>query len=87
MQTKKLTPEQEAQRELGEKLQLKLLKRFDKMLDDGSLTAADAAVLARVLRDSGWRIELGDLPENLRDKLTGQVDPMNFEDEEDGLPV
>lgn len=76
--------DQSKQAEIAERLQIKLLERFERMLDaemadeEGILGPAmsptDAATLARLLSQNGWTFDESRLPKNLRDRLTKQVD-------------
>ena len=74
------------QLELAEKLQLKLLERWERLIDEGQLTPTDAATLARLLSQNGWSIDPARLPQGLRDKLTKRIDPLQFEDGDADLP-
>jgi hypothetical protein len=80
--------EQEEQLKIAERLQTKMLERWEKMLDDGSMTASDAAALSRLLAANGWNLDPARLPKGVRDKLTESVDPKQFEDDDaDVLPM
>ena len=60
---------------LSEELQDGLLKHFQARLDDGTITAAETAVLAKILLNSGWRLDADQLPQPLRDKLMDSINP------------
>lgn len=59
--------------EITERLQLKMLERWEKLLDDGELSPTDAATLTRFLSQNGWVLDPAKLPQSLRDKLTSKV--------------
>lgn len=61
------------------RLQDKLLKRYEDLLDSGELTAQDASTLARLLMASGWSLDPNRLPQGIRSKLTEIVDPSEFD--------
>lgn len=61
------------QAEIAERLQMKLLERFEALLDSGEMAPTDAATLARLLSQNGWTFDESRLPKNLRDKLTRTV--------------
>lgn len=67
----------------GERIQDALLKRWEKILEDESISAAEVAVIVKMLRDSGWTLDPTRLPQGIKDKLTEKVDPSQF-DEDDG---
>jgi hypothetical protein len=72
------------QADLAAGLQLKWLKRMDKMLKDDTITSTDMATLARVLLANGWNLDPARLPSGLRAKLTSHIDPADL-DEQDGM--
>lgn len=55
------------QLEITSRLKLKILERFERLLDDGTLSATDAATCTRLLVDAGW--DLSALPGGLKAKL------------------
>lgn len=57
------------QLEIAKRLQIKLLQRFETLLNEGELSATDAATLSRLLMQNGWSIDPAALPEGLRDKI------------------
>lgn len=67
------------QLEIAERLQLKLLERFEKMLDDGTLQATDAATLSRLLMSNGWNIDPAKLPAGLAGILTKHYDATSLD--------
>jgi hypothetical protein len=80
--------EQEEQLKIAERLQTKMLERWEKMLDEATMTASDAAALSRLLAANGWNLDPARLPKGVRDKLTESVDPKQFEDDDaDVLPM
>jgi hypothetical protein len=58
-----------AQIEVAERLQMKLLARYEALLDEGGLSAADASNLQRLLLQNGWVLDPAKLPKNLRSLL------------------
>jgi hypothetical protein len=72
----------QTQIDLAKNLQLKLLKRFDKMLDECTLSATDAATLARLLMANGWSIDPAKVPSSLRGVLTDAVNAAMLEDDD-----
>ncbi len=62
------------QTNLAERLQTKILERFETLLDEGKLSPTDAATLARLLTQNGWSFDETRLPRNLRDRLTKSVE-------------
>jgi len=58
---------------IAERLQLKLLTRFETMIDEGTLTATDAATLVRLLSANGWTLDPAKVPKNLQNMLTTAV--------------
>lgn len=66
--------------EIAERIQQKLLERWEKILDDESASAAEVAVMTKMLRDSGWTLDPTRIPQGLKDKLTDKVDPTEFDD-------
>jgi hypothetical protein len=74
----------EEQLAIAERLQLKWLKRMEKLLDGGEVTSTDLATLSRFLQANGWTLDPARLPKGLRDKLTSHINPEDFDDE-DGI--
>ncbi len=72
----------DSQIDIATRLQEKLLKRFEKALDDGTLQATDAATLARLLMANGWNIDPAKVPTSLRSILTTHLDPSTLDDDE-----
>lgn len=68
--------------EITERLQMKLLDRFEKALDEGTITSTDMATLTRLLSQNGWSLDPSKLPQNLRALLTSHVDPEELDDEQ-----
>lgn len=64
--------------EITERLQIKLLERWERLMDDKELSATDAATLSRVLIQNGWNIDPSALPEGLKDKVS-KIDPKIFD--------
>lgn len=64
-----------AQVEIAKRLQMKMLKRWEDLLDSGQLSATDAATLTRFLLENGWNVDPAKLPQSLKDVLTTKVDP------------
>lgn len=69
--------------EIAEKLQLKLLNHFDAMLDKGTLSATDAATLARLLMANGWSIDPKSVPTGLRAILTEGLNAIDVDEDEE----
>lgn len=67
--------------DLAKRLQTKLLKHFDRLLDSGEMSPTDAATLGRLLAQNGWSFDESSLPQDLRSKLTKHVDPKLLEDD------
>lgn len=68
--------------DIAERLQIKWLKRMDKMFDDGTITSTDMATLVRFLTANGWNLDPSRIPKGLRDKLTTSVDPTELDSED-----
>lgn len=79
--------DRDKQLEIAEGLQLKLLKRFDDMLEDGSITSTDLATLTKLLTQNGWSLDPTRLPQKLRDKLTSTLDPEDLNDTGRVIPL
>jgi hypothetical protein len=73
----------DAQVETANRIQSLWLRRMELMLQNGTATSSDLATLERFLRHNGYTVDASRLPKGLRDKLTSQVDPESFEDDED----
>jgi hypothetical protein len=67
--------------DIAERLQLKLLRRFEKLIDDDLMTPTDAATLARLLMSNGWNIDPSKVPARLRDVLTTHFDPTKLDED------
>jgi hypothetical protein len=59
---------------IAERLQLKLLQRFEALIDEGELSSTDAATLTRLLMANGWTLDPKKIPAGIRDKLTKVID-------------
>ena len=70
----------------AQRLQAKLLKLFEKRLDDGTISAAEVSTLSRLLMANGWSLDPSQLPKSIRDLLPS-LDPTKFEDDDPDLPV
>lgn len=64
------TDDTKKQLAIAERLQLKVLKRFEELLDNGEITSTDMATLCRLLMQNGWNIDPAALPEGIRDKIS-----------------
>ncbi len=64
----------DTQTDIAERLQMKLLERFEKLLKDGTLAPTDAATLARLLSQNGWTFDESRMPKALKERLTKVVD-------------
>ena len=62
------------QADIAERLQEKLLERFEALLDSGEMSPTDAATLARLLSQNGWTFDEAKMPKDLKDKLTKVID-------------
>lgn len=71
--------------EIAERLQLKMLERWEKLIDSGEISATEIAVVARLLKDSGWQLDPNMLPQGVRDKLTASIDPKQFSDDDEDV--
>lgn len=69
------------QASLAEKLQDLLLKDYLRLAEDNKLTATDRKNLQDLLRANGWSFDANELPQDLKKKLTREVE---FNDELDG---
>lgn len=73
-------PEQTA---IAERLQEKLLKRWEKLLDNEELSPADAKTLTQFLATNGWNVDPSSIPVSLAEKLNlKKIDPTLLEDGE-----
>lgn len=72
--------DKQKQVEIAENLQLKVLQRFDTLLDEGTITSTDMATLVRLLASNGWVLDPARLPQRLKSKL---LDEMRFDDDMD----
>lgn len=59
----------EKQQDIMSRLQLKLLTRWERLLDSGELSPTDAATLTRFLTQNGWSLDPSHLPKGLQDKV------------------
>lgn len=71
----------DTQIEIAERLQLKLLKRFEDLLDEGTMQATDAATLARLLMSNGWNIDPSKVPASLRSILSTEINRAMLEED------
>lgn len=69
------------QMDIAERLQTKLLQRWEKLIDEGTLQATDAATLARLLRENGWSIDPNKVPVGLRGILTSGIDASTLDED------
>jgi hypothetical protein len=72
---------------IAQRLQDALLLNFERLLNDGLMTAADRATLAKLLRDNGWSFDINTLPDELRSKLTSEVSAEDLDEDDDVLPM
>lgn len=83
---KVLTPQEQI--ELADRLKTKWLMHMEHLLDTKVITSTDLATLCRLLLANGWSLDAKQLPRGLRDKLTKNVDPSKFEDDDaDVFPI
>lgn len=54
---------------LVEQLKLKVLRRFDQLLDSGEISPTDVKTLVSLLTQNGWNLDATKVPENLQHKL------------------
>lgn len=66
----------EAQIALAKDLQMALLEDFRNMLRDGTMTAADRAVLRKILADNGWSLDESNLKKSLKDTVDAALDTL-----------
>ena len=62
------------QSDIAERLQEKLMSRFETLLDEGKMSPTDSATLARLLTQNGWSFDESRLPKHLKDRLTKDVE-------------
>lgn len=74
---------QQQQIEIMDRLQLKMLQRFETLLDNGEISSTDMATLVRLAEHNGWQLDPAKIPQGLKDKLTAGVSPEDF-GEDDG---
>jgi hypothetical protein len=65
--------DRKTQIDIAERIQLKLLERWEQLLDNGTLSASEAATIATTLRQNGWNLDPALLPQGIRDKLTADM--------------
>lgn len=75
------------QMELAERLQMKLLNRFDTLLDEGTITSTDVATLVRLLSMNGWVLDATRVPSGLRSKLTLGLSVNDFTNDGKVVPI
>ena len=68
--------------DLAERLQTKLLERFEKLMESGEDTPTDRATLSRLLNSNGWSLSPDSLPADLKDFITKVVDPRSLDEED-----
>jgi hypothetical protein len=61
----------------AKRLQDKLLRMYEELLDSGAMTAADRKNLQDLLLRNGWSFDPNTLPQSLKDKITER---MKFDD-------
>ena len=62
------------QSDIAERLQIKVMERFERLLDAETMSPTDCATLSRLLTQNGWSFDESRLPKNLRDRLTKDVE-------------
>lgn len=75
-------PKQE-QIEVADRLQIKMLNRWERLLDKDNLSPTDAATLYRALKDSGWSLDPARLPKGLRGVIKELKDDPRLIQEDD----
>lgn len=70
------------QNEIFERLQLAVLKEFERKLKDETLSGTDLSTLVRLMEHNGWTFDLARAPQGLKDRLTNRVDPKKFSDDD-----
>jgi hypothetical protein len=65
---------------IAERLQTKLLERWERILANDTITPTEVATLTRMLMANGWDVDPSRLSQGLRDKLTAIVSSKDFED-------
>ena len=68
--------------DLAERLQQRLLERFEALMKAGDDTPTDRATLSRLLNSNGWSLSPDSLPAELKDFITKTVDPRSLDDED-----
>jgi len=76
--------DQQAQISITVRLQTALLRSYEKRLQKGTLSDTGLAALTRLLQQNGWALDPKQVPQGLKDKMTTQIDPKEF-DEDDGV--
>lgn len=83
MATKEASKEQT---EIAERLQLALLKLYEKKLADETITDTGMGNLQRLLSHNGWTLDPAALPEGLKGKLLSKDIPIDEDELPDVLP-
>lgn len=68
-----LAPQEQV--EVALRIQSKLLRHMESLLDSGEISSTDIATLTRLLTQNGWTLDGTRLPSRLKDKLTAHFDP------------
>jgi hypothetical protein len=67
---------------ISKRLQMKVLKRFEALLDDGAISDTGLATLVRLLQGSGWTVDAMAIPKRLRGVLTKTIDASKYDKED-----
>lgn len=68
----------QAQVKIAKRLQIKMLERWEALLDSGDLSATDAGHLMKFLLENGWNVDPARMPQGLRDKVPA-LDSLDFD--------
>lgn len=70
------------QLEISERLQVKVLRYFEKQLDSGTISPTDMATLTRLMAQNGWRFDPHSIPQKLKDKIPNLPKATDFDEDE-----
>jgi hypothetical protein len=67
------------------RMQTKILKEYERRLDEGVISDTGLKDLAKMVRDAGWNLDPSKVPQTLKDKLTQNIDPSALDDMDDDV--
>lgn len=67
--------DQQTQIEIADELKILWLEEMRERIKSGDATSTDLATVARVLEHNGWTLDPADLPSDLSEHITREVDP------------